>query len=32
MKMKNQVKIYKNADLEKLQILQENKGKAGVYR
>jgi hypothetical protein len=26
------VKIYKNADLHKLQILQENKGKAGIYR
>ena len=25
------VKIYKNADLEKIKILQENKGKAGVY-
>ena len=25
------VKLYKNADLNKLQILQENRGKAGVY-
>jgi group I intron endonuclease len=25
-------KIYKNSDLDKLQIIQENKGKAGVYR
>jgi hypothetical protein len=26
------VKIYSNADLQKLQILRENEGKAGVYR
>jgi len=26
------VKIYANADKEKLQIISENKGKAGVYR
>jgi hypothetical protein len=26
------VVVYKNADLDKLQILQENKGKCGVYR
>ena len=26
------VKIYRNADTEKLKILKENKGKAGVYR
>lgn len=26
------VKIYKNADHDKLQILKENQGKAGVYR
>jgi hypothetical protein len=26
------VKIYPNADLEKLLILKENKGKVGVYR
>jgi hypothetical protein len=26
------VKIYANADKEKLQILQENKGKCGVYK
>jgi len=25
-------KIYKNADLDKAQIIQENKGKSGVYR
>ena len=25
-------KKYANADLDKLQILKENKGKAGVYR
>ena len=26
------VKIYKNADLDKVRILQENRGKCGVYR
>ena len=26
------VKIYMNADIEKIRILKENKGKAGVYR
>ena len=26
------VKIYKNTDLDKLRILQENKGKSGIYR
>ena len=26
------VKIYKNADLDKLQIITEAKGKSGVYR
>lgn len=26
------VKIYKNADLDRLRILKESKGKAGVYR
>jgi hypothetical protein len=26
------VKIYRNTDLDKLQILKENKGKCGVYR
>lgn len=26
------VKIYKNTDLDKLQILKENKGKSGIYR
>jgi hypothetical protein len=26
------VKIYKNADLDKLQIIKEGKGKSGVYR
>jgi hypothetical protein len=25
-------KVYSNADLQKLQIISENKGKAGVYR
>ena len=25
------VKKYANADLEKLQIIKDNKGKAGVY-
>lgn len=29
---KGPVIIYKNANLNKLQILQENKNKAGVYR
>lgn len=28
----NPVKVYHNVDLQKLQILTENKGKAGVYR
>jgi hypothetical protein len=26
------VKIYVNADVKKLEILEENKGKSGVYR
>lgn len=26
------VKIYRNADLDKLRIIKENKGKGGVYR
>jgi len=26
------LRVYRNADLEKLQIIKENKGKAGVYR
>jgi hypothetical protein len=26
------VKIYANADIQKMQILKENKGKSGVYR
>jgi hypothetical protein len=26
------IKIYRNADTDKLQIIIENKGKAGVYR
>jgi hypothetical protein len=26
------IKIYRNADIDKLQIIQEAKGKAGVYR
>ena len=26
------VKIYFNADLQKLQIINENRGRAGVYR
>jgi hypothetical protein len=26
------IKVYKNADLDKLHIVSENKGKAGVYR
>jgi len=26
------VKIYRNADLDKLQIIKEGKGKSGVYR
>jgi len=30
--MNNHVKIYQNADLHKVQILKENRGKAGVYR
>lgn len=29
---KNSVRIYRKADLDKVQILQENKGKCGVYR
>jgi group I intron endonuclease len=28
----NPVKIYANADIQKMQILKENKGKSGVYR
>jgi small neutral amino acid transporter SnatA (MarC family) len=26
------VKIYKNADLDKLQVIKEAKGKSGIYR
>ena len=26
------VKVYKNAEIDKLRIITENKGKAGVYR
>lgn len=26
------IKVYKNADLDKLRIITENKGKAGLYR
>lgn len=29
---KEPVKIYRNADLDKVRILKENKGKCGVYR
>lgn len=31
-KQKQPVKIYRNADLDKVQILKENSGKCGVYR
>ena len=29
---KKPVKVYANADTQKLQLLKDNKGKAGVYR
>lgn len=32
MSPRHALKIYKNADLDKLRIVSENKGKAGVYR